>query len=117
MLGRPGGLILRQWPITYARATRPCVLHYAGPPVPAVYADPSGLDDADTPSWVLGRFPSGLVADLTAGRGLTSRCAVESGWASFIIELDGRRVSAALARLARLTGLVPALVEPSRTGA
>jgi hypothetical protein len=91
------------------------VLHYAGPPVPAAYADPSGLDDAVTPEWVMGQFPRGLVADLTAGRGVTARCAESAGWASFNIELDGRRVSAALTRIARLTGTPP--ISHAPTGA
>jgi hypothetical protein len=114
MLSRTSGLIVRQWPITYSRATRPCVLHYAGPPNGAAYGDPSGLDDADTPSWVMGRLSTGLVADLTAGRGITSRCAEESGWASFSVELDSRRVSAALIRMAKLTGKAPGLAEPAQ---
>jgi hypothetical protein len=111
MLRDAGLPAVMAWPITYARATRPCVLHYGGPP-PGI-GDPSGLDDADTPAWAMGRFPAGLVADLTAGRGITSRCAEESGWSSFNIELDGRRVSAALARLSRLTRQEPMRVEPA----
>jgi hypothetical protein len=100
---------VRQWPITYARASRPCVLHYAGPV--ECPGDPTGMDDADTPGWAMGLFPAGrLVADLTAGRGITSRCAEEQGWASFNVELDGRRVSAALVRLAKMTRDTPRLV-------
>lgn len=113
MLGEQGGLILRRWPITYSRGARPCVLHYAGPAIPAAYGDPSGMDDADTPAWAMGRASGALVADLTAGRGITSRCAQMTGWSSFNIELDSRRVSAALTRMARLTGSEPHLVEPS----
>ncbi len=115
ILARPGGLMLRQWPITYSRGARPCVLHYAGPPIAAIYADPSGMDDADTPAWAMSRMPPGLVADLTAGRGITSRCAEQSGWQSFSIELDSRRVSAALVRMARLSGAEPVLTVPAAT--
>ena len=107
MMSEPGGFVTRQWPITYARATRPCVLHYMGPPVAVAYGDPSGLDDADTPAWVMGRFPRGLIADLTAGRGITSRCAEACGWHSFNVELDPRRVSAAMVRMRRITGDEP----------
>lgn len=99
----------RAWPITYSRATRPCVLHYGGQE--RCIGDPSGMDDADTPGWAMSLYPgTGLVADLTAGRGITSRCAEEQGWASFNVELDGRRVSAALVRLAKLARDTPRLV-------
>jgi hypothetical protein len=111
LLGWQGGLVLKQWPITYARYSRRCVLHYAGPPVAAIYADPSGLDDSETPGWVLSRFPRGLVCDLTAGRGLTAILAEKAGWSSVNVELDPRRVSAAMARLGKLvTGYAPARV-------
>jgi len=107
------GLISRQWDITYSRGSRPCVLHYAGPPIPPLYADPTGLDDAETPAWVMSRLKRGLVADLTAGRGITSRCAQLHGWSSFNIELDERRVSAALARMARIAHERPHLASPA----
>ncbi len=105
--------VTQAWPITYSRGARPCVLHYGG--VGAVPGDPSHMDDADTPAWAMQMYErtyagSGLVADLTAGRGITSRCAEEQTWPSFNVELDGRRVSAALVRLAKMTGDTPKLV-------
>jgi hypothetical protein len=93
--------VIRQWPITYYRRQR-AVLHYTGPDPGAL--DPSGLDDDDTPVYVLARFPAGTVGDPCAGRGLTSRAAEAAGWASVNTELHPARVSAALARLRAMTG-------------
>lgn len=93
--------------ITYYRRS-PCVLHYSGPTAPP--CDPRGMDDEDTPDFVLAAYPAGLVFDPCAGRGLTSRAAEAAGWRSVNVELNPNRVSAALSRLAEATGLEPELV-------
>lgn len=97
-----------RWPITYYHR-HPAVLHYAGPPLPL--ADFTGMDDDDTPLAALGLWPPGTVLDPCSGRGLTSRAAFLAGWHSVNVELNPHRVSAALARLARLTGRQPRLIE------
>ena len=105
---RFAGEVYARWPITYYRK-HPGVLHYVGPPLPGGF-DPSGLDDDDTPGAVLAAFAEDrtqLVVDPCAGRGVTSRAAAEAGWASVNIELHPARVSAALDRLAKKTGLEP----------
>jgi hypothetical protein len=98
------------WPITYYRRS-PCVLHYVGPPLPAHF-DPAGLDDDDTPGYVmraLNRYVT--ICDPCAGMGLTSRCAQAAGWASVSSELNPHRVSVALSRMAEIIGTEP---KPSR---
>lgn len=96
------GEVVRTWPIRYYRR-HPAVLHYAGPPL-APAMDPGGLDDDDVPGYLLSRLPCGIVGDPCAGRGVTSRAAEQSGWASVNVELHPNRVSAALARMNTLTG-------------
>jgi hypothetical protein len=94
-----------QWPITWAsNLARTCVLH--GPDV----GDFTGMDDYLTIVFALGFFTPGLVADPCAGFGATAEAAEASGWSSFNVEPDGRRVSAALARMMRLTGEGPRLI-------
>jgi hypothetical protein len=107
--GLEPGQVCRRWPVTYY-GRHPAVLHYGGPDVEL---DPSGLDDDDTPLYVLGRFPRGTVADPCAGRGLTSRAAEQAGWVSVNVELHPARMSAALARMNRLAGYKPELAAPS----
>lgn len=98
------GPIIATFDITYYRK-HPCVLHYSGPVPPP--CDPTGLDDEHTPGFVLSSYPAGVVADLCAGRGLTSRCAHRRGWRSINVELNPKRTSAALSRLADVTGVQP----------
>ena len=104
------GYETRCWPITYYRR-HPAVLHYAGPAIGEL--DPAGLDDDDTPGYVLSRFPAGEVADPCAGRGLTSRAAHKAGWSSVSVELHPQRMSAAMARMRRLAGYEPKLIARS----
>jgi hypothetical protein len=92
---------VRQWPISYYRY-HPAVLHYAGPDLNGL--DPSGLDDDDVPGYILTRLPAGIVGDPCAGRGVTSRAAEAAGWSSVNVELHPNRVSAALARMTKMTG-------------
>jgi hypothetical protein len=100
------------WPITYYRK-HPAVLHYCGPPLDPM-VDLAGLDDDDTPGRVMAAYPpwEADVLDPCAGRGTTSRAAQAAGWPSVNIELHPRRISAALARLAAITGDVPARSQP-----
>lgn len=107
---RAGAEEVRQWPVSYYRR-HPAVLHYIGPPLAGL--DPSGLDDDDTPGYVLSRFPRGVVADPCSGRGLTSRAAEEAGWPSVNIEQHPSRMSAALARLHKMTGCAVSLAAGS----
>jgi len=95
------------FPITYYRKHQ-CLLHYTGPEPPR--CDPSGVDDEHTPAYVLRNYPIGVVLDLCAGRGLTARAAYKLGWQSFNVELHPQRVSAALARLAKMSWQEPELV-------
>jgi len=103
-------LIVRSWPITYGRGQRECLLHYCGPPFSEImlpFPGPLGMDDRDTPGWALSCFEPGTVADLCAGRGVTALAAEKAGWCSVNVELDPRRASALLSRLAKATGCHP----------
>jgi hypothetical protein len=90
------------WHITYDRKAKAC-LHYCGPELPEGL-DLTGLDDSVTPAAVLAAYPPGVVLDPCAGRGFTSRAAQQAGWVSVNVELHPARVSAAMTRLAKLTG-------------
>jgi hypothetical protein len=100
------------WPITYYR-TKPAGLYYrhTAPPPDALTAVDGGLDGLDddlTPTVVLAAYQPGLVLDPCAGRGLTARTAARgTGWHSLSNELNPRRASAMLARLAAATGTHP----------
>jgi hypothetical protein len=109
-LGEPA---YRSWPITYY-GKHPAVLHYCGSPYLPPGLDLAGLDDDDTPKMVLASYPpwEADVLDPCAGRGVTSRAAQAAGWPSVNIELHPRRISAALARLAAITGTEPARSTP-----
>lgn len=97
------GPTVERWPITYDR-TMPAVLQYTGPPLPRGF-DPSGLDDAATPRYVLEHLEGEVVLDPCAGRGLTSRAAAAvPGWHSISVELHPARMSSAMARLVRQLG-------------
>jgi hypothetical protein len=92
--------------VTYYGRHRSGLYHAGVRPVPAgLLQTLAGMDDDDTPGAVMAAYgTSGAVADPCAGRGQTSREAHRVGWASVNNELNPRRVSAALARMAALTG-------------
>jgi hypothetical protein len=101
-----------RYEITYYRRS-PAVLHYSGS-VPSP-CDPTGLDDEETPGLVMRSYPTGLVVDPMAGRGTTAQRAEELGWRSLNNELNPHRLSAALARVARMSGDRPELLSRGLT--
>jgi hypothetical protein len=93
----PGPFTAR-FPITWARGQSFCALHYSGAHQPP--CDPSGLDDLDTPGFVLSHYGvSGIVFDPCMGSGTTALAARAVGWASVGVDLSPRRISQALSRL------------------
>ena len=93
--------------ITYYRKF-PAVLHYSGSsPCPVPEGELEGQDDDHTPRIVMQHYPTGLVLDPCAGRGLTAATAERLGWASVTNEMSPWRTSAALTKTAALTGLTP----------
>lgn len=92
------------WRITYYRKIE-CTLHYCG-------SEPcdlnlTGYDDVVTPILVMQHYDTSRVLDPCAGMGTTSRCADQAGWFSLNNELNPNRMSVALSKLARQTGLQP----------
>lgn len=105
IMGILPGPVTAKWDITYYK-TRPAILVYSGHEEP--WCDPLGMDDEDTPGFVLERHPRrGVVCDPCAGRGTTALAAERAGWRSITNELNPARVSAALARMQKLTGKTP----------
>lgn len=102
------------WPITYYR-TKPCYLLHFGPlPMPpGPVPDLTGVDDENTPFLAIqARCPKGgIVLDLCAGRGLTSRAAQQAGRASYNVEMHPNRMSAALFRMQALIHQEPKLLK------
>jgi hypothetical protein len=85
------------WPI-WSSFKRGCVLHYCGPPLPAVL-DLSAMTDYETPLAIMSTFAPGIVLDPCCGLGITSRAAKRAGWHSINFELHPRRMSRAMAQL------------------
>lgn len=96
------------WFVKYYRK-HPSGLYYTGKaPYPRELRDLlTGMDDDFTPLEVMrNTAESGTVVDPCAGRGVTSRCAEEAGWVSVNNELNPHRVSAALVRMGKMTGMI-----------
>lgn len=102
-------------PITYYRK-HPAVLHYAGDEPISSYLQGrlNSKDDDHTPGIVLGLTHQGhfgVVLDPCAGRGLTARTAEKTGWTSITNELSPWRMSVAMHRLHKASGLTPERVQ------
>ena len=83
--------------MTWARGRETGVVHYRGSEPPP--ANPSGLDSAEIPGYVLSRYARGTVLDPCVGSGTTPLHAADQGWSSLNIDLSPRRISQALSRL------------------
>lgn len=82
-------------------------LYYNGP-IELPMAAFTGQDSDNLPRLVMTQYDSlGVVLDPCAGRGMTSRNAEYHGWASINNELNPHRVSAALARMSKITESEP----------
>ena len=106
------GAYRARYEITYYHRS-PAVLHYCGPVPPP--CDPSGLDDDVTPGFVMKHYDVGCVADPMSGRGGTACNAARQGWRSVNNELNPHRLSAALSRVAKITGVKPEVVNRGLT--
>lgn len=100
-----GGTSWEVIPITYYK-TKPCVLIHASFS-PSYYgsesiAEAHGLDDEETPSWVIERFATvGPVLDVCMGRGLIAEAADQHGKVAWGIELNPRRLAVTIDKLAK----------------
>ena len=85
-----------RWKITYDKKNV-SLLYYVGNEAPPCQL--TDMDNWDIPTFVMSRYPTGVVADCCAGRGLTAVSAEKAGWVSVNNELHPNRMSAALSRL------------------
>jgi hypothetical protein len=106
-----GATVLGCWPITYYQRHPGRLLRIAWQPCGDLPAGetPAGLDDQDTPGWVIARrtSPGDLVFDPCCGRGLTAITAAQLDRRFLGVELAPRRAAVTLDRLASLTGQSP----------
>jgi hypothetical protein len=99
-----------EWEILYYRKNPAVLLGFAPQELPAAMPDLTGVDDEKTPGLVLTAFPRGVVVDVCAGKGITSRAALAAGWSSVNNELSTSRMSAAMAKMSHLAMAKPTLL-------
>jgi hypothetical protein len=94
-----GGTLLGIWPITYYH-THPAILcGFAWTPDVVTPTLPDGMDDDDTPTWVLQTYRPAAVLDWCMGRGLTAVSADALDIAAYGLELHPRRLAVTIAKL------------------
>jgi len=95
---RAGGKVTHRWGITYFGDKPGAMIRVTWGRDPALEESPEGMDDDDTPLWVIERQSSEghLVADFCMGHGLTLKSAHKLGRRFVGIELSPKRVVSAL---------------------
>jgi hypothetical protein len=105
MLAEAGWPILDRWPVVYYQ-TKPCsLIRAARAGAPLGPTGPAGQDEPFFTAFAVARDcpPGQRVFDPCAGRGLTAVTAAQAGRVFRGAELNPRRISVTLAKLARLT--------------
>ncbi len=111
LLAEVGWPVRDSWPAVYAN-NKPCtIIRAATHGAPLGIAGPAGQRDDFLPAFAIARdsAPGECVYDPCTGRGLTAVSAAGAGRVFYGSELNPRRVSVTLAKLARLTGHAPQL--------
>lgn len=102
-----GGAQVVKVPITYYR-TKPAVLFlftWRALPNFSTLLVPAGMDDADTPGWVMSKYEKReTVFDPCLGMGATLQGADDNGWKCIGLELNPVRLASSVERGARVWG-------------